>query len=243
MTLVKISILLTATVNPKIVSVKRHDPITREKDYLGSLKSWVAKTTLPIVFVENSCYNIDKINDLIHNNRNIKGEVLQYDGQCFPGELGKGYGELLSIIYANNNSKLIEESDYVVKATGRYFINNFNRIINTLYVNSDTFIMANLRRYLTWADSRIFAYKPEFIDNYLGKYIDYINDSKGFWIEHALSRAICEAISDGKKWIPMSTRPHIIGVSGSTNEQLGLHFGRSLLYDVAHYMKNYLNKI
>ena len=238
-----ICILLTATIDPKgIVFLKRSNPIVRENDYIESIKKWMGIQQFPIVFCENSDYNIDKIKNDTKNSEK-KFEILQFKGNSFPRELGKGYGETMIIDYAIKHSKLIKSSDYVIKINGRYFIENIERMVSTLSRDNDVYVMADLKKNLTWADSCVFAFKPSFFIEYLSKFHNLLNDSKGFYLEHALSRAILRAISDGHRWIPLPSKPIIIGTSGTSDTAYKVSKVRRLASEAIHQFKNYLNRI
>ena len=239
-----ICILLTATIDPQgIVFLKRNNPIVRENDYIKSMKRWMEMQQFPIVFCENSGYKIDKIKNIIKKHKKTKIEILQFDGQCFPREFGKGYGEAMIINYAVKHSKIIKSSDYIIKVTGRYIVENIEKMAETLLGNSDIYVMADLKKNLTYADSRIFAFKSSFIVDYLSKFQNLLNDSKGFYLEHTLSRAILRAISDGHKWIPLPYKPIIIGYSGTSNTPYKrVSKIRWLVSEAIHKFKDYLNK-
>lgn len=239
----RICILLTATIDPKGVAfVKRNDPLVRKNDYINSIKMWREKTNYPIVFCENSGYDIGDIEKIMKNDVNKESESLKFDGQDYPIELGKGYGELLIIKYAVQHSNLIKASDYVIKITGRYFIKNIKKITSVLSYNKGVYVMADLKRNLTWADSRVFAFKPSFILEYLSEFQDLLNDSKGFYSEHALSRAALRAIADGYKWIPLPSKPIIIGYYATADIPYKTSKIRWLAGEIIHRVKNYLNK-
>lgn len=239
----EITILLTASIDPKsIMFVQRNDPRMRENDYINALKKWVKTNISSLVFCENSGYNLDRIRYLLNEYKDIKTEIIQFDGNNFPSEFGKGYGELSIIRYALQNSNIIDESNYVVKVTGRYFIKNINYFVNVLSMNNDLYVMADLKKYLTWADSRVFAFRPSFVFNYLSKFQDMLNDSKGFYLEHALARAILRAISDGHKWVPLPYKPIISGYSGTSNTLYKISKLRWLAGEIIHKTKNYLIK-
>lgn len=238
-----ICILLTATINPQgVVFVKRSNPIIRENDYIKAFKSWINMQEFSIVFCENSGYKIDKIKNIIKKHRKKNIEILQFDGQCFPRELGKGYGEAIIIDYAIKHSKLIKSSEYVIKVTGRYFVKNIKKMIDTLSTDNDIYVMADLKKNLSWADSRIFACRSSFVVEYLSKYQNILNDSEGFYLEHALARAVLRAISDGYKWIPLPAKPFIIGCSGTSDTSYKVSKVRWLAGEVVHRFKNYLNR-
>jgi len=135
-----------------------------------------------------------------------------------------------------------KSSEYVIKVTGRYFIENIKKIASILSKDSDIYVMADLNKNLSWADSRIFAFRPSFVVDYLSKYQNILNDSKGFYLEHALARAVCHAISHGYKWVPLPSKPIIIGYSGTSDTPYKVSKVRWLAGDVIHKFKNYLNK-
>ena len=62
-----------------------------------------------------------------HNDRDI--EFIQFKGQDFDRNLGKGYGVYISLKYLLNNSEYLFKSDKLVIITGRYYITNFRKII------------------------------------------------------------------------------------------------------------------
>jgi len=217
-----ICILLTATIDPQgVVFMKRSNPVVRENDYIKALKRWKDMQQFSIVFCENSDYKIDKIKNIIEEYGKKKIEILQFDGQNFPREFGKGYGELLTIKYAIEHSYLIKHSDYV---------------------DSDIYVMADLKKNLIWADSRVFAFKSSFVVEYLMKFQNSLNDSKGFYLEHALARAVCHAISHGYKWVPLPSKPIIIGYSGTSDTAYRVSKVRWLASEAIHQFKNYLNR-
>jgi len=236
----KVCILLTATIDPKgVVFMQRSDPIVRENDYINSIKKWIENTSYPILFCENSGYN-SKIEEILKGYVDRKTEFLQFNGQDFPRELGKGYGELQTIKYAIQHSNLVKGSDYVIKVNGRYFVKNIQTIVVPLFKDGDIYVMADLKRNLTWADARIFAFKPSFVLVYLSPFQDLINDSKGFYLEHALARAALQAIIDGHIWMPLPSKPFIVGYSGTSNTPYNTTRLRWLGGEIIHRVKNYL---
>lgn len=216
----KICILLTACVDLKrpIFRLKRKDPLVREKDYIEAMKAWINKTDYSIVFCENSGFDLVNIRKVAQNSRIREGrdvEFLQFDGQNFPGELGRGYGELGAIRYAIMHSTLIKKSDYVIKVTGRLFIKNIKKITQPLLKENEFYVMASLMPPIRCAECRIFAFKPSFVPDYFAKFQGSINDSKDFVFDRALYEAITLAINDGRKWLPLPSKPVIVGHSAS----------------------------
>lgn len=238
---VRVCILLPATINVRGVAfLKRSDPKIRENDYISALGKWIQETNYPIVFCENSNSDLKRIKEAIEQYINREIEFLQFDGNNYPRDLGKGYGMLLTIRYALQNSILIKNSDYVVVVTGRYFVKNIQKIVMLLSKNEDIYVTADLKRNLTWADARIFAFKPSFVLVYLSPFQDLINDSKGFYLEHALARAALQAIIDGHIWMPLPSKPFIVGYSGTSNTPYNTTRLRWLGGEIIHRVKNYL---
>lgn len=236
----KICILLTATIDPKgVVFMKRSDPAVREKDHVDALRKWM-QTEFPVVFSENSGYKIDRIENMAENSKKKNIEILQFDGQDFPREFGKGYGELLNIKHAVRHSKVINESSHVIKVNGRYFVKNIEEIASALSYSKDVYVMVDLQRNLTWADSRVFAFKPSFVFDYLSKFQDLLNDSAGIYMEHILSRAVLSAISEGHKWVPLPRRPIIVGYSGTSDTPYKKSGIRWVVGEIIHRAKNHL---
>jgi len=124
-----ITIILTCTVN---VNLNKSCVYQKNKDeriqvYLKKIHLWLDKTNFNIIVVENSGYLFDelKIEQNIHNNR---FEIITFDEKPLPEAMylknndSKGASEVFSILYAFNNSRLIHNSIFIIKITGRYFI-------------------------------------------------------------------------------------------------------------------------
>lgn len=124
----KTTILMTACVVPNT-----DDPLvvgktsTRKSQYVTALDYYIKNTNFDIVFCENSGtdirdgmpkYDIDRL------------EYLTYKSMPAIPDRGKGYKEIEIIEYAFKHSKKLNESDVVVKATGRLILRNISPIAN-----------------------------------------------------------------------------------------------------------------
>lgn len=186
--------------------MSRNDIDLRKKDYEKAINRWLKIPKLKVVFVENSNYKFEKLD--IPNKSNF--EYLSYQGQNFPRSKGKGYGEIRAIEYAINNSKFIENAEYVIKCTGRYF---FNKIKNLIDLKFD--LICNFSKNLRMADSRVFYFKKSFFKNYLIGYKKSIDDSNALHFEHILAKAAHKMMSEGGLWIPIPFPLIIQGYSGT----------------------------
>ena len=185
-------VVLTATIDPKnCIILKRSDPKIRENDYLIALEKWLKNTNLPIVFIENSMYDLSKLKELANQYPN-RVEFLQFEGNQRSHDLGKGFEELNIMEYGLKNSKTISESENIIKVTGRIFIPQIKQILSSLpvdrfvnycvNVNNNNFESIQLVMYIC---------KKDFI-NQLSTYKELINDSKRQYIEKAFVKCVKE---------------------------------------------------
>jgi hypothetical protein len=209
-----ICILLTGTIEPKNVpNLKRVDPLEREQDYYYALNKWM-KLEYPIVFVENSGYNSEKIDALFAARKDC--EYIRFDSQV--SYLGKSHGEAEIMKFAFKESKLLRSSNVVIKSSGRQFISNAVRILSTIY-EEEFYVISWLKRRLRYADSRFFIARKEFYVNYLLQELMHINEADHIYFEHVLARAVHRCLADGKQWASPKAYPICEGISGTENMQ------------------------
>jgi len=225
-------ILLTASLNPNGMPFTALQDVTeREKQYLNAIDFYLLHTNYNIVFVNNSGEDIrSKVGD-------CKGriEYLSFNGNDFDRKLGKGYGEFMILQYAFQHSKFIQQSQYIIKITGRLIVENISKVIllndvilccpkNKIYgiKNDDTCII----------DSRCFvASKEFFVDLFLAKG-NLINDTNGYYFEHLLYNVIFqnkERLFVSNFCLPLM----VLGISGSKGvkyEPEHLSFYKKLTY-------------
>ena len=192
----KYCLLLTGTVAPENVpNLKRHDAAVRESDYINSLMKWLA-LAIPVVFVENSFYNSNKISDLLATREDC--EYLRITSRV--SHLGKGHGEAEIVAYAFANSQLIQNSDVVVKITGRLYIQNALVILRAFDALANLTIMCWLKEHLTFADSRFFIGTTLFYRQFLLPELPGITEEQGIYFEHVTARAIHRCLAKGYHW-------------------------------------------
>ena len=234
-------VLLTASINPAGVPfLERNDCKQRENDYIVSLSNWLKHKNTKIIFCENSGYDLSKIKNTIENSGHTNVEVLQFCGNEKAATIGKGYSEVIIIEYAIANSKVINDGSYILKVSGRNYIENFFQYEKWLGNKKEAFINVNLSKNLSFADSRFFGFKNEFFRRYLLEHKEYINDSKNIFIEHVLAKATLQAIIDGKIWGPLPYLPRLSGFSASTGIRIKQRFHRYIRSSVRHMLYKYL---
>lgn len=219
-------LFLTGCINPNGMSYTvLQDPNARKNQYIDTIRFYLRKTNLKILFVENSGNDISEVfGKEIDNNRL---EILTFYGNEYDRSLGKGYGEMLIMEYANQHSRFIKNTDFVFKITGRYKILNINMFIKKYhekqFVND---IIINLKPGLTWADSRFFGFKPNFLNDYLLSYKEIVNDRISINFENALAKAALDSITNDGDYGKFNIYPRYSAVIGTT----GKKYNDSIIY-------------
>lgn len=226
-------IVLTCTIDVRGVAfTERSDTDIRHEDYKRALSKWLKNQFVDrIILVENSNYDLSELKQVADAVRNKKKvEFISFDGQDFPRHLGKGYGEAKALARVVSESALLGETEKFIKVNGRYYVPNIYRFMSRLQADVD--VMTDLSKGLLWSDSRVFGGTAQFIRNYLCPEGNKVNDSDGFFLEHALACATHRAIADGLKWMPLPCTPYIDGISGTANRQYKQSLPRRFAKDI-----------
>jgi hypothetical protein len=140
------TIILTSTVN---VNPQKHFLYQTNKEerltaYLKSIKQWLEKTKMNIVLVENSGYPFVELEEerIAYKDRfeiiSFVESDLPYAGNYFNNHIhivSKGASELFAINYAYNNSRLIQNANFIIKVTCRYFVPDFEEYLSNIHLN------------------------------------------------------------------------------------------------------------
>jgi hypothetical protein len=208
----QILLILTSAVNiKKSTFMSQNSPELRAAESIKSIIKWKKHTNLfDILVCDNTGYEYVQ-------NEGIT--ILKFRAQKFNQDLGKGYGEYLTLNYAIENIKDIEKYDYIMKCNCRYYISNIKKIIKLINKQSDMYI--DFHNNLKWADSRFFIMRTDlFIE--LIECLKDINDKNEIYFEHILSSFSLSKIIKGEKWNYIPLTPRIIGVSGTTGKKYTL---------------------
>ncbi|KAB7729360.1 hypothetical protein F5984_17200 [Rudanella paleaurantiibacter] len=206
----KVCLLLSATIRPTSVPfLKRTSALDRERDYVESVSKWIAHG-LPIVFVENSGTTSENVKSELAKISNT--EYLTYVSQN--SSLGKSHGEIEIIEYAFKNSRIIQESDLIIKVTGRYYVENLMNILSDV-IRQNAFVMGWMKHNLEFADSRLMIARKDFYREYFIPQGPKVSEIDGIYFEHIYARAIHSAMSFGLKWCFPISPPIFDGFSGT----------------------------
>jgi len=138
----KVSIILTSTVNVTTNSAFQVNPTERINVYIKSVRLWLSCTNFNIILVENSGYMFKELEEEVekYKNRfeiitfNQQDEIIKKEPQMHLRS--KGGLEIESIHYAYNNSKILKNSIFIIKITGRFFVPNFEKFINRINIEN-----------------------------------------------------------------------------------------------------------
>lgn len=184
-----------------------------------------------IVYADNSMPDDSIFADCMKQAKehDISFEVVSFKGDADKlSEKGKGYGEGEITEYAFNNSKLLKNSDYFIKLTGRLSIDNLAMIIKKINKKNCYFNMPN-RTLPYMCDTRLYAmpvslYKQYFIKAYIN-----VDDNNGHYLEHCMSDVIN---GENIKIKNFPVYPRYVGISGSLGHVYTYNKYKSLIKDV-----------
>jgi hypothetical protein len=237
------ALLLTAAVDPAgCAFTARSDTRLRLGDYRTALRAWIERGPLArIVLCDGSAWDMSAFADLaeLARARGRRLELLSFAGQGYDRALGKGYGEIGIIDHALARSLLIAEATHVFKATGRYFVANAAGFVAAVGRRPELDVMCDLREDLRVADSRWFAATPRFLRERLAPLRRLCDDSRGFFLEHALARAAHAALAEGGLWALPPAYIRVVGVSGTVGTGRGLELGKRARFPLKRRMFRY----
>lgn len=243
--MMKLSILLTATIKPSVVG--GNFTVQERYEMYRSILTFYSKVVgkrYNFVFVENSNVDLTSLKKEFEDKLNI--EFLQFTSNAvlsdsifsvdkFDNTKGKGYNEYLMIKKAILQSKYLNEASHFLKITGRYAMVNILTMIreieyrcnqNIVFMGDikDTCIweLLHIQRMSHWGDSRFFVaqiafYKNKMLDCYQ-EMNDYESDK---WAEHYLLNFSRQYRGDSRCIFRFRHQVQFNGVSGTvTSERL-----------------------
>lgn len=221
-----IVLILTATINPPVncPALLRSDPAVRLNDYCEALKYYLSlssKSINRIIFVENSDSNLETLMNIEkHTKHNKLVEFIPFlGGNNFPPKYGKGYGEMLMLNYALDNSKIISGNELFWKATGRLILLNIESLIQNapksydIYCDlHDSFRAIGLEFFF---DPRFYSFTMKGYNKYLRLEADKLRYAH---IEHLFYHIIKNGVHTGEIAPRFRDQPFISGYNGATNK-------------------------
>jgi hypothetical protein len=207
-------LILTACIEPKGMSfTKLQDPEIRKHQYIEAMKFYLQHTDMNILFVENSGHDVSS--EFATEIENGRVEVLTFSGNDYPRALGKGYGEMILLEHAVKHAGLVQQADFIFKVSGRYKVRNIAKFFLQYQTDNQPEILADLQRFYTMADARMWGATPQFIRDCLLQKKEKVNDTAGYYFEHALADAILEYIIQDHRFALFKYLPRYTAISGT----------------------------
>ena len=238
------SIILTASIKPmNIPYLTRSSPDDRLNDYKEAFVKWCKNEfTEKIIFIENSGFDLGFFNEKAKEFPNKKIEIISADlNNSFPKELGKGYGEYLCLKEVFSRSKIVSETDFFCKITGRYYVKNFKGIVNDVKKRKSDF-NGYLNNKLTWCEAGVLFGSKYFFTEYLLPSVASTNDTKKTYFENCCAKAMLRAITDGLSFNLITIYPDYDGIIGTNNKKFKNNiFKKIRLYFFGKFKNYFLN--
>lgn len=198
-------LFLTATIDIKgMPKAYPTVPEMRQEDYFNSLNYYINNhpKIRKIVFVENSGWPLSRVKEAtLENPYGKEVEFISLNSNDFPRHYGKGYGEISLMDQGIQQSKLIQESTYIAKITGRIRLLNLTEILESVSSPYDCLCDLKdqgwmLKRYLfrertasPYSDTRFLVFKKDFYFKYFQPLVS--NHQNGcFYMESKIYQGI-----------------------------------------------------
>ena len=180
-------LVLTGCIDPSSghARLKLADPRIRLEQYRKALEHWLLATDPrlgKILFLENSGYPLDSLCELVDKNNPLQKQVefVQLSNNNYPASLDYGYPELGMLDEATNTSKLMAQSKYFIKATGRLLFPKLSKLLNRLPADYLFAVDCHLPVYLiSWSpgvNSNLMIFSVEFYETELLDVKSKMND-------------------------------------------------------------------
>lgn len=204
-------ILLTGTVSPDgMFDTKLQNPDLRKKQYIEAIDFYLRETDLKIVFCENTCTNF--FYEINSDHKYDRLEFITFNGNDYPKEFGKGYGEAKIIHYVIKHSRFLQNDNFFIKITGRVKILNIHDIISQfLELSHDINTIMIELCYNNHARSVCYITSKQWMYETLMLYSNKLNDSKAYYFE----RMMFQSILNSKKIRIKPCFAKIEGISGT----------------------------
>lgn len=204
----------------------------REQQYLGTLQFYLQGDAVrEIVFIENSGHDLSAFRELSAGYPQKRVEFISCDLNGYPRQLGKSYGELLTLDYASDHSSLVKEAGGYFKVTGRFPILNIGKLLaeassrepwEFFCDNKDHPIYDWLRNGWTGhaCDTRFFGVTLDFYRNFFYGRVEELDDSQNRLIEFMFFETAKFAASEHKVIRRFHTEPEYAGKAGHVQTAL-----------------------
>lgn len=231
-------LLITGCMTPYdgIFALKLTDSEARKQQYIESIRYYITSTPFEkIIYCDNSnaVLQTELMELAIKHSKQL--EWLSFTGDKEKVlEKGKGYGEGEIIEYALTHSKLLQESVYMVKITGRLIVKNIRFLLKFANESGIYFVPALTEGGKLWIETRLYMmpiqiYRKYFLDAY-----NRVDDRNGLCLEQIFASVIQDNCIPYRNWVVM---PDFRGISGTFGTVQDLPFVRRVKKTCGMYLR------
>lgn len=225
-------LLMTASVSTRGMKCACFTDEERERMYIETLQYynsliWEEKQT--IIFVDNSGWNLERIEQHVIPKKNVEIEYISLSPDIFDISKGKGYNELLLINKAIEQNDSIKKIGGFVKVTGRYPIYNIQFFLKRMnnYIlkrGGDLYIDIKDHKLYDWlhlgwcghsACVVLFAVRTEFYKDKISERYTELNDYEGRLLEGLMFDIVKNNLKDKRITTRFPREYHPGGLEGS----------------------------
>ena len=235
------SLILTCTIEPEdMPNLVRSNSKIRLNDYKKAFNFWIEnKYIKKIILIENSNYDLTYFKELAENFKDKEIEILSSNSNnTFDKNLGKGFGQHLSLKEIFQRSEIAKKTGYFVDVGARYCIRNFDEIIEDIS-KSKSDIYINITDNLKFADANIYGGTKKFFTEFLIPETAKTNDSLNNIYENCVAKATLKAISEGMNLSKTPIYADIDGHIGTNGKQYKQNFYKKIKLFFFRKLKTY----
>jgi hypothetical protein len=214
-------LLITSCVVIADDDVVLRNPKDRIKHTVEAIEHWIKiAPNLPIVICDGS--NYDFTQTLKEKFPNIDFECLYFQNSIDKVKIqGKGYGEGEIIEFALANSKLLNNTKYFIKCTGKLWVENFSECLKNTH--SDFKCSAYFKNVFSplkktsfeYIDTRFYISSIEFYNQYFLRSYEQVGLTNKMSIEDIFKNIL---LKENLKGFLFTTHPVICGVGGGNGK-------------------------
>lgn len=197
----------------------RRETGQRLADYRHALRAWLTRQQRlrRIVLVDNSGYPLGALAEVVARHGGGKQvELISCRTEGYSPARGRSYGELDLLRQASARSRLLAEASHIIKANGRVFVPNIERLLARLPEDFD--VVGSLRHNLTWLETALVLFRKElFFERILPRALEQVDDSRRLYIERVLAQQVLRCVADERRWYPFPCEPRLQGVYALDN--------------------------
>jgi len=218
-------------------TTKMLDPHARLAATLWGIEQWLKEPTVgSLVIVDGSdCDYSGRVDELSRGSgKNVEFLCFQNDAELTRLK-GKGFGEGEIVHYALTHSKILSQSPYFAKCTGKLYVRNYRKCL-AAYHGTEFMSAVYGKNRIAGLDTRLYFASRDFWLKHLARAHFQVDDPKGYFLEHSYLDRLREC---GLRGFTLPLMPIVVGRSGSGDIEFEVpSLYKRTVRSVRHYIFN-----